>query len=388
MADNMIDIGFTVGNAELKTGLDKALQDFAATSTEIQQYLGTLSQGAKAASAALVTFADVRNGATASAATQRKVDEDGFAAQVSQIQILKTLGQMSAEEAIQREIDIENAKFKRLSDDVTNEQTTSAKIVDIHRQQQGQLDQIEAQHFAKLRQLDQEAVAEAMRSWQSILQPISSAFSSSLTGMITGHENFRQALANIGNAIVSDFVNMAVKRATTWLAHELTMTGGTEAGDAARAASHTAAVAEGKAVDATAGSASVFGDANKAAAGAFSAVAGIPYIGPILAPVAAVAAFTAVMAYDVFSAEGGFDIPAGLNPVTQLHEREMVLPASIAEPLRSGLLGGGAGANRQGGDIHIHAVDAASFQRLLANNKSALARALRDAHRTFDPALT
>jgi len=83
------------------------------------------------------------------------------------------------------------------------------------------------------------------------------------------------------------------------------------------------------------------------------------------------------------TAEGGFDIPAGLNPVTQLHEREMVLPASIAEPLRSGI-GGGAQA---GGDIHIHAVDAASFQRLLSNNKGALAKALRGAHRAFDPSL-
>jgi hypothetical protein len=201
--------------------------------------------------------------------------------------------------------------------------------------------------------------------------------------MITGQENFRQALANIGNAIVSDFVNMAVKRATNWIASELTMTSATEAGNAARLASQTTADAAGKTAQATAGSVSVFGDANKAAAGAFSAVAGIPIVGPILAPAAAVAAFTAVMAYDVFSAEGGFDIPAGLNPMTQLHEREMVLPASIAEPLRSGL----AGNNRQGGDIHIHAVDAASFQRLLLNNKSALAKALRGAHRTFDPAL-
>jgi hypothetical protein len=256
----------------------------------------------------------------------------------------------------------------------------------LHKQLQSQLDAVESQHFAKTRQLNQEAVAETMRSWQEMLQPISSAFSSSLSGMITGQENFRQALSNIGNAIVSDFVNMAVKRATNWIAGELTMTSASAAGDAARAASHDAAVVQGQAVSAAVGSASVFGDANKAAAGAFSAVAGIPYVGPILAPAAAVAAFAAVMAYDVFSAEGGFDIPAGLNPVTQLHEREMVLPASIAEPLRNNLSGGRGGSG--GGDIHIHAVDAASFQRLLTNNKSALAKALRAAHRGFDPALT
>jgi hypothetical protein len=161
------------------------------------------------------------------------------------------------------------------------------------------------------------------------------------------------------------------------------MTSGTEAGVAARKAAQAAGDVEGKAASDAAGSVSVFGDANKAAAGAYAATADIPVVGPVLAPAAAAAAFTAVMAYDVFSAEGGFDIPAGLNPVTQLHEREMVLPADIAEPLRANLSGAGGG----GGDIHIHAVDAQSFQRLLSNNKGALARALRGAHRGFDTAL-
>ncbi len=129
-----------------------------------------------------------------------------------------------------------------------------------------------------------------MQAWQQMLAPIGNAFSSSLTGMITGQENFRKALANIGNAIVSDFVNMAVKRATNWIASEATMTSASQAGDIARAASQRLGDRGGQGRrSAAAGSATVFGDANKAAAGAFSAVAGIPYVGPILAPAAAVA---------------------------------------------------------------------------------------------------
>ncbi|GAA5784704.1 phage tail length tape measure family protein [Chitiniphilus shinanonensis] len=39
--------------------------------------------------------------------------------------------------------------------------------------------------------------------------------------------------------------------------------------------------------------------------------------------------------YDWFpSAAGGYDIPAGVNPMTQLHEREMVLPAAYADVIR------------------------------------------------------
>lgn len=48
-------------------------------------------------------------------------------------------------------------------------------------------------------------------------------------------------------------------------------------------------------------------------------------------------------------AAAGYDIPAGVNPLTQLHQKEMVLPAEHAETIRSlsgsGLRGGGGGEN-------------------------------------------
>ena len=34
------------------------------------------------------------------------------------------------------------------------------------------------------------------------------------------------------------------------------------------------------------------------------------------------------------SAEGGYDIPHGVNPMTQLHEEEMVLPKQFANVIR------------------------------------------------------
>ncbi len=383
LADNMIDIGFAVANDDLKDGLDEALRHFSETCAAIQQNMAGLSEGAQTGRKALIDFQQaLLTGEPTS--TKRKADEDMFAAEAAHVQELRTLYQISADEAIRQQKDIEDAKFEQLKQDIDAEYAAAKDKAGAYEKYQAQLDEITLQHDAKLHQLDQKAIAETMQAWQQMLGPISNAFSSSLSGMITGQEKFRQALRNIGNAIVSDFVNMAVKRATNWIASELTMTQATEAGDAARAASHASADAAGKAAQAASGSATVFGDANKAASGAYSAVAGIPYVGPILAPAAAVAAFAAVMAYDVFSAEGGFDIPAGLNPMTQLHEREMVLPAHIAEPLRAGL---GSGSRPTGGDIHIHAVDAASFQRLLMDNKSTLARALRGAHRGFDPAL-
>lgn len=42
------------------------------------------------------------------------------------------------------------------------------------------------------------------------------------------------------------------------------------------------------------------------------------------------------------SAEGGYDIPAGKNPMTQLHEREMVLPRAQADVIRGLATNGGS----------------------------------------------
>jgi len=88
------------------------------------------------------------------------------------------------------------------------------------------------------------------------------------------------------------------------------------------------------------------------------------------APAFGAAMAAAAGAYSAgLSAAGGFDIPSNLNPVTQLHAREMVLPADLADTVRAmaggaGAGGGGGGGYRQAGSISIHAVDSRSIKRL------------------------
>jgi len=122
----------------------------------------------------------------------------------------------------------------------------------------------------------------------------------------------------------------------------------------------------------------------KAAAGAYSALASIPYVGPVLAPIAAAAVLAAVigMGGKLASAAGGYDIPAGVNPITQLHEQEMVLPAKYANLIRGMADGeGGAGGNGGGNHFHVHAVDARGFERLLRDNQGPLVRVMSEAAR-------
>ncbi|MEO6824655.1 MAG: hypothetical protein ABI167_08030 [Nitrosospira sp.] len=114
--------------------------------------------------------------------------------------------------------------------------------------------------------------------------------------------------------------------------------------------------------------------ANKAA----SAVADIPIVGPVLAEIAFDEAMErGLSSLSVASAAGGFDIPAGINPMTQLHQREMVLPAEHADTIR-GLKGGGGDVH-----LHVHATDADSVRRLFRDNGRIMAEVLSQQMRNF-----
>jgi len=71
-----------------------------------------------------------------------------------------------------------------------------------------------------------------------------------------------------------------------------------------------------------------------AKAGAQLGIFGIPMAMMIRATGYASAGMVAGLAIAEASAEGGYDIPSGKNPVTQLHEKEMVLPKQQADVIR------------------------------------------------------
>ena len=76
-----------------------------------------------------------------------------------------------------------------------------------------------------------------------------------------------------------------------------------------------------------------------------------------------------------YSAAGGYDIPGGVNPIVQTHAREMILPASLADPMRNMLAGGGGGGHTL--NFNISANDGASVRKMLIDNKSTIHQALK-----------
>jgi hypothetical protein len=164
--------------------------------------------------------------------------------------------------------------------------------------------------------------------WGGAFRTFQSAFSSAIDSMLRGGESFGQAMRGVFASIAESALQNAVKNIATMAMQSL-------AGDAIR-------------------SAEIKKDAGAAAAGAYKAVVGIPYVGPFLAPAAAAVAYAGVLAFE--SAEGGYDIPGGVNPVTQLHQREMVLPAPIADTVRDAM-------GRGGTTVHIHGSKSSTFSQ-------------------------
>lgn len=155
-----------------------------------------------------------------------------------------------------------------------------------------------------------------------------------------------------------------------------------QAGNAIKLASTVAASASETGVAAAAGARLVMADAAKAFSGTYASVAQIPYVGWILAPAAAAAAFAAVAAYQGLASlsVGAWEIPHAMPAM--LHPGETVLPRTFAQEYRANVRGeGGSG----GGTVHNHswniqALDAASFRSFLESPdaREAMAGAVMD----------
>jgi hypothetical protein len=232
------------------------------------------------------------------------------------------------------------------------------------------------------------AAAETMQTGLTTrLDPIGASAARLFSGLTLGGETWGEAFLRMGDQLAARFVGWTVEMAERWAVNELAQTAATAAGATARSAATVSADAAGMAASGAQALGDIGNSAARAAAGAYAAVASTPVVGPVLAPAAAATALAAALEFggQVVSAAGGWgQVPYDGAPAV-LHKDEMVLPASIASPLRAALGGPGEGAASahgpgSGGAVHHHwniqAVDAQSFARLARSNPDAITGAL------------
>lgn len=376
MADNTLKIKFAVDDSDLETGLANSQQRISDAAAALQKDLEGLGQSAAQTSLALKGLDDLSDD------DPKKIQEK-FAEETQQLQTLMTLHKVTADEAIAERKRIEEARDAAVRAELQAEALCVTEKEALHERLQAKEYAEETKHDARMRALDLQAVRESEKSWEQFLAPISHATDSAINGIIRGTLSLDKAMRNIGQSLVSEFTSVAVKRLTQWVASEAAMTEATVAGTTARGAAEQQGQGASIALHYGTAIKKIASAASETFAGVFAWAS--PDLGPFAA-IPATAAAALVMAKQALipSAAGGWDIPAGLNPLTQLHEREMVLPASIAEPLRSAVAGGGLGGDTH---IHIHAIDARGASDWINRNGDKFAAAVRRQARLFNPAV-
>jgi hypothetical protein len=232
--------------------------------------------------------------------------------------------------------------------------------------------------IARVNEAQDALLKQTAKQWEDVFNAIPTAFTTAMQGIGKNVNSMR----DLFRQFFTDLTKMSLEWGATTLrnhiAVELAKRDVTAAGVAERVALETWGALQSVAKNAWAALISIGNYAAQAIAATWASISAIPFVGPFLAPAVAVGVGAAVigLAGNVRSAAGGYDIPAGVNPMTQLHAQEMVLPAELANRIR-GMAGNGGG----GGDthLHVHAIDAKGVRQFLMDNRDHVADAARRA---------
>lgn len=327
------------------------------------------------------------------------------------------LGQWQEQELGKVEIDAETARQRQAMGEITQQQLLQQELVFEDRKHQirmtaaqsalqmldpqkdpvqvaqlnAQLEGMELQHQQRMLQIRGQIAQQTKREsdafWTDITGRASRLWDQGIQAMMNGTLTWRNAMKAVGTEVIGWFASSVVKpMVMQWLFGEQAKTGATAAGTAQRWVLESMAAAKSAAIWAATAIKNIMTSAWSAMAAAWSAMVGIPVVGPALGVAAAAAAFAGVasIAGRVASAEGGYDIPAGVNPMTQLHEREMVLPARHADVIRAMADGGGAGGPAIGGHtIHYNDHSGRLSADEIRSNVKVIARELARLDRNF-----
>lgn len=213
-----------------------------------------------------------------------------------------------------------------------------------------------AQYESEIRDIQRSNAEAYQADWEKALSTVTGAIERSFNGVIAGTLRVEDAFRNLGRNILLMMATNVAQALQVWIAAEITK----------------------RVMGVETARQTVMNSAVEAAARAWAATAAIPFVGPILAPIAAAGSFAGVLAFgaNISSAAGGWDRIPG-DQLAMVHKNEMVLPANLAESVRRMSTVGAEGAG--GGDhftVNISAMDAVSFLDALERNSSEMVTAI------------
>lgn len=306
----------------------------------------------------------------------------GTKAQLAVLTMVNKLRKELGKEAIEADVEFGKYEMTLNADNLAEKLRWAKAIVEVQRHAYGEGSK---QSIAALREV--ETVEKEIRDKQKkqafdAFSPLTDAWHSSLASMLSGAQTFGESVGNIWKGL-GQVVDKAISSmADEWIGSHAKQLAIFLTTKARELLVHLGINTAKTASTATAASAQVASEAAVAGAGAAASAATVPGIGWLIAIPAALAVVAGVMALrsNIASAAGGWGtVPS--DQVAQLHKNEMVLPASIAEPLRRATAGGEIGGGGDTFTVNIHAVDAASFSAMLSRNEPVLMAQIRESVR-------
>lgn len=319
-------------------------------------------------------------------AAQREGEKEAALAAVqsaeSDANFMLQMEEINTGQRLQLQADFENQRFQ-IELEYLQERLALMDIEsEAYAQQLNEIEALKREHDLRMREIAHASALEQVEPMMEMFATMKQGMADTLAQLITGQLTLRQAMNQILTQMLQSFtqylakkiaasklfatIEIGINKAIAAVLRILGIQGATQA-ISTKGAETTAKIGQ---------------SAASAGAGAAESQASIPYIGPILAIAAMAAIFAAVMGMkskasgSTPSAAGGFDIPSGVNPLTQLHEKEMVLPQEQADAVRNM-----TDANRPI-SLSIMAMDGDSVRRVLMDNPSALQAALRQLARS------
>jgi len=166
----------------------------------------------------------------------REIASIGISMERDKISALKSMGEISAREEIERLKQLEERMFAiqragleekiALQRQGSEEETKAIK----------DLETVEAKHLKSMEKMNLQAATENKRQWTSVFSSIGDSFSNSIKGMVSGTLTFRKAMQQLVKGVLDSFINMGLKMVTDWIQKEVLMTAITKMYTAVRTA--------------------------------------------------------------------------------------------------------------------------------------------------------
>jgi hypothetical protein len=308
---------------------------------------------------------DLRRAESHRAIMRMQIDNDQRDAEAQQ-----QMGEITYAKLIELERGYEDQRYQLERQSLEDEAAMNIDRIADHQATLLKLEELDQAHENRLSAITTQGALERNQTQKQVEGVMASGFANAIMGMVKGTMTFKQAMKSMFSSILQGLVQMLVQWAAKMAAHYIM-----------DRIMHKANLTAKKAAEKVAAASSIATNAALAGSAGTASFAGAPWPIDIGAPAFGAAMAAAAGAFGVgLAAEQGFDVPAGMNPVTQLHQKEMVLPAAQAQVIRDMADSGVSGA---GGDhYHIHgAHDAQSFMDFLRRNPGQLSSGFKYAVR-------